>query len=375
MKLDFEEFEKTQAPAQRPNKPSIEQLELAAKGARYQTSIDADTPIHERVSQELLKQRNVEPNKEELNLSTDSNRDITSKVIENNDNYIILEGRQVKTETVVVNPNDTIVWAGNPRNFEVFDVDTSDLLPHIESSGGNTIPVFGRRTNTPDGPKIEIIAGSRRRRCCITAEVDLLVVLLDCDDKEALALTEDENSGRTETSFIANCRWHLSQFQHLKETQTTEEQRFTEANYAKIKGVHLTTIQDYLAIGAFPDEIVKCVTDQTSWSHRAGKALRKYRNKDKELVLDIATNQTFKKANAFIKAIEAAINGQPESEKNEKQEKVNQQPVDLKHYNVGLQKEAITIAKDAEKIRIDIDAALHPRLIEDLENVIENFAN
>jgi hypothetical protein len=371
MNLGEHVFETREEAPVRKNRPSIEALELAAESSRYTTSVDAEITLEERVSEQISKNKNNPQISEKP--SPTVKEEITKSI---DGNYIILEGRKVTSETVIVNPNETIVWTGNPRNFEVFDVDTSDLLPHIISSGGNTIPVYGRRGDINGKKVIEIIAGSRRRVCCITAEVSLLVTLLDCTDEEALSLTEDENTGRAETTFIATCRWHLSQFQSLKASNTTDGRRFSEADYAKLKGVHPVTIQDYLAIGAFPDEIIKCVTDPKSWSYRACKTLRKLKNKNNELVLNVSQNSEFTKANAFLKSIEAAFTAQEEPT-HETPENVAEPIIEAKtnHFDVGPIKNAISIIKGKKTINICIDASLHPRLITQLESTIEDFAN
>lgn len=91
---------------------------------------------------------------------------------------------------------------GNPRNFGIKDI--SDLLPLIKETGGNSQAVDARMV----GNKIEVIAGSRRRECCIEAGFPLTVdIYEDMNDDDADYLAATENKGRKDINVITDSNY------------------------------------------------------------------------------------------------------------------------------------------------------------------------
>tara|TARA_B100002049_G_C16084736_1_gene378815 strand:+ start:2006 stop:3424 length:1419 start_codon:yes stop_codon:yes gene_type:complete len=238
--------------------------------------------------------------------------------------YIIIDGEELKLTSERVNPKKTIVWAGNPRLFEQGETNIEDLLPHIHHTKGNTMPAYGRKAVHDGEDVIEIIAGSRRRLACIRGGYDLLVNLIECNDSQALLLTEQENEGREGTTFIAGCRWHLAQYESVKAAMEEQGGKYTQEQYATSRNSNLTKMQDYFSFARFPDWLTQCIRDQSTLSYRSCNTLRKLLRTETEDLQRVCTENQFEKATQLIKHFQKPTKKQLEVDKS--QDSVNTTP-------------------------------------------------
>ena len=229
--------------------------------------------------------------------------------------YIIIDGEELKLTSERVDPNKTIVWAGNPRLFEQGETNVEDLLPHIHHTKGNTMPAYGRKAVHDGEDVIEIIAGSRRRLACIRGGYDLLVNLIECNDSQALLLTEQENEGREGTTFIAGCRWHLAQYESIKTAMEEQGCKYTQEQYATSRNSNLTKIQDYFSFARFPDWLTRCVRDQSTLSYRSCNTLRKLLRTETDDLQRLCTENQFEKATQLIKQFQKPTKKKFDAEK------------------------------------------------------------
>lgn len=320
-------------------------LELAADHSTYSTEIKQSPKRPEGDNSASGKQTNSSAN--------------------DNGNFLTLLGRKITIEaTTKVDPSSTLVWEGNPRNFEVHDLDTSDLWPLIETTQGNTIPVYGRYVTIDGLSKLQIIAGSRRRSCCIKGNFLLLVQIVDCSDEEAQQLAEQENKGRKNTSFIADCRMYLAQFNTLKEKAAEKNARYTQQMYASLLGINLTTLQDYLAFAKFPDWLILAVKQQDSWSYRSCNLIRKAYNANRAKTESLCRKDNYATVHSLIKAIEHVP----------KQTSLKDEVIEKRFKVCGI-KDAIVYTKCRKGTSIQISPMINQKLLNNIEDAIEAFAD
>lgn len=190
------------------------------------------------------------------------------KLEEINDNGKIqkkLARKKLIGKRVIIKASETTLWEGNPRNFSR-DNDIEDLLPLIEKSGGNTQAVDARLT---DNDKVEIIAGSRRRRCCIEAGLDLVIDLYeDMTDADAMEIAEIENSGRKEVDIIGECDYLYDKYLKLK----SKDPAMNVEIYSRMNGVDRTLMHLKFSVAKLPDWL-KDSSKNLKWSIRNLKAL------------------------------------------------------------------------------------------------------
>lgn len=176
-----------------------------------------------------------------------------------------LARKKLVGKRVIVKASETTLWEGNPRNFSR-DNDIEDLLPLIEKSGGNTQAVDARYNK--DG-NIEIIAGSRRRRCCIEAGLELVIDLYDdMTDADAMEIAEIENSGRKEVDIIGECDYLYDKFLKLKENDPAMNVEI----YSRMNSVDRTLMHLKFSVAKLPDWL-KDSSKNLKWSIRNLKAL------------------------------------------------------------------------------------------------------
>jgi|GEM_PF-6848612 len=178
-----------------------------------------------------------------------------------------IPGKTLKGVRVVVPAEETTLFSGNPRNFEVDHEVLSALRDSIRAVGGNTQAVDARMVNG----KVEVIAGSQRRMACIEENVPLVVDLYDdTTDDDAHFIAHVENHARSDISLAAQCRYFSARFQELQSVGDEKIERFA-ARYKLTYG----TMRDYLSFGALPNELMALVADQKLWRFKSLRRLRK----------------------------------------------------------------------------------------------------
>jgi ParB/RepB/Spo0J family partition protein len=263
--------------------------------------------------------------------------------------------------TISINPSETRLWKGNPRNFS-FHSDLSLLVSLIKQTKGNVTPVVGRRLPVKDvnGIEIEIIAGSRRRSSCIEACEELKVTLVDVDDEQAKLIAEAENKGRKDTDLFTDCRYIKSIYDEMK----VADPQLTVETFANLQVPKQTrqTMNDRLKLAVVPLWIQKPVQDPDAWSFRKGLRLKSVLN-DKSLDLEALeaslANQTFAKPDNLLTYIADFIGIVKAN--NDIEITVNDQVVSISEQKSGMTK--IVLPKGAGKLR------------EEIEKLIRNFSN
>lgn len=173
-----------------------------------------------------------------------------------------LSGRRLS----ITNADRTVLWDGNPRNLDR-DKDISDLLPLIRNSGGNTQPVDGRQL--PDGT-IEIVAGSRRRACCIEAKLPLIVDVYEhMTDDLAHYVADLENRGRKDIGLIAECEYLSRRLEEVKKKVTG----ITLSEFAERYGMSRRSMARRLAVADLPDYLLATCHAIDGWSLRQADTL------------------------------------------------------------------------------------------------------
>lgn len=216
-------------------------------------------------------------------------------------------GREVKTKRIRTEATNTKLWEGNPRNFANKKID--NLLPLIQSTNGNTIPVFARYNNAGD---IEIIAGSRRRECCIELNKLLSIDIIECSDQEADAIAFMENEGRLDVDAFSNGQFLLARFNMRKRVEPT----LTIEQFANSFSITRETMNRYLSIGKLPHIFKDVVTQQESFKRNTcEKLVSAYRAASKELgehivVEKVERAKSFKNAILLIHFIKKLINSE-----------------------------------------------------------------
>lgn len=193
-----------------------------------------------------------------------------------------LPGRRAEGYQLLVDPNNTELWDGNPRNFER-EVDISELRELLKSSGGNTEAV----TATKLKGKLTIIAGRRRRQGCIEESLDLLVnVYEDLTEEECHFIADTENRGREGLSQVAYCRYLAHRFDELAESPST---KVSVAEFAENYKIKRQAMQDKISVGRLPKFLLDSVTTLDSWGMRqllAVRSLYKQLNEQVEISSD-----------------------------------------------------------------------------------------
>lgn len=192
-------------------------------------------------------------------------------------NVIVADELDAGNVITFLNPNETCLWEGNPRNFS-FHSNLVELVTLVKASQGNVTPVIARRLSVKnkDGIDIEIIAGSRRRAACIEASVELKVNLIECNDEEAKSIAELENKGRKDPDIFTECRYLKYIFNKTKVTNPS----FTVEMFAKSQVPIVTrqTMNDKLKLAELPLWLQETVKEPDAWSFRKAVRLKSLLN-------------------------------------------------------------------------------------------------
>ncbi|MBD2860210.1 ParB/RepB/Spo0J family partition protein [Spongiibacter sp. KMU-158] len=102
-------------------------------------------------------------------------------------------------ELLRVEPDLCIRGAFQTR-LDFNDSAMAELVASVRVTGGNVLPVILRPT--PTRTRYEILAGERRVRACMEAEVKVLALIADYDDEQAAIITLVENLQREDLNPI-----------------------------------------------------------------------------------------------------------------------------------------------------------------------------
>lgn len=175
----------------------------------------------------------------------------------------VLNGTRIRLKA-----SETTLWDENPRNFGPKG-DYSDLEDAIRESGGNTQAVDARIVNG----KVQIIAGSRRRYCCMVLDLPLTADLWDdINDDVACYIAETENSERKDIDLLSDYNYLFNRFNKLKsqdDSMTVEQFAIRYKN--KRRNMH-----NIFAIAKLPSWLKDCAKNRSSWSQRQALTLESY---------------------------------------------------------------------------------------------------
>lgn len=181
--------------------------------------------------------------------------------------------KTLKGRRVTVRAFDTILWDGNPRNFqnpgngeEEHEVDVSDLLPKIKVTGGNSQAVDARMV---DG-KIQVIAGKRRRLSCGKLDLELTCdVYDDVSDEDATYIAKIENEGRKDIDLLTMSTYLHHRFKEQKEVNSN----LTIEAFASKFEMSERTMLDRFRLAKLPEWIKDSCVDRHSWTVRQANSL------------------------------------------------------------------------------------------------------
>lgn len=233
------------------NKVDLSLLEKASKKARYGSEVRdaARTPIREANVEGFEKIGDVEKP---------------------------LPGRVAKGYQVRVPASSTVLWSGNPRNFES-DVDVSDLKPLLTATNGNTEAVTAR---LKDG-KLQIIAGKRRRMACLELDLPILANVFDnLSDDECHFVADIENRGRKDLTHIAYCQYLAQRYDELCKDPST---RVTVEEFGEKYRINRTTMQNKISTGRLPRYLFESVADMNMWGVRQSSSVLALYNKLRDI--------------------------------------------------------------------------------------------
>lgn len=276
--------------------------------------------------------------------------------------FLSLPTRKVKKHTVQVDPNKTRLWKGNPRNFALV-INIDDLLPRIRKSKGNLQPVLARKLAVPDenGCSIEVIFGCRRRLCTIEANTLLTVDMVDINDEEAKQLVIEENGGRKDNDFIADCRYLKSEYERLK---TINGGRLSVEDFASMHEQARQTMSEKLHIAALPDELLVSVEDTYSWTLRNAVKVKSCFNSvggddEKEELFSKLKTKRFPKVDSLLKFF-ADLSG------------ANKKTLSSTYDLNGTK---VQIKKDSKNIKIQIPTNCDQSVVNEIEAVLKKYAS
>lgn len=269
-------------------------------------------------------------------------------------------GREVDTQRTRVSPHETKLWEGNPRNFAKKSV--SNLVPLIQATNGNTVPVFARYNKEGD---IEIIAGSRRRQACNELNKLLTVDIIECNDQEADAIAFMENEGRLDVDAFSNGQFLESRYKMRK----SDDPSLTIEQYANSFGVERETMNKYLSIGRLPNALKESVLEHATFSRRScEKLVSAYKNAAKQIgeddvLVKVNRSGSFKDCSTLIHFIKKLVNNEPE---------IVVEPA--KKWTVGDAKISFKMKKNGARV-IELDSNIDNELLKKLEQLIEKPSN
>ena len=289
------------------------------------------------------------------------NANYPSEIGQKSEAFLTLPNRKVKKHTIQIDPKKTRLWSGNPRNFALI-VTIDDLLPKIRKSKGNLQPVLARKLAVPDENACthEVIFGCRRRLSCIEANVLLTADLVDINDDEAKFLAGEENEGRLDNDFIAECRYLKSEYDRLK---IANNGRLSVEEFASMNEQSRQTMSEKLHIAGLPDVLLGSVEDAYSWTLRNATKVKSAYNKfqsdqDKEILFTKLECQRFPKVDSLLKFFDE-LNGVKKT-------------VDELKYQLG--GSTVSVKKDSKNIKINIPVKAGEAVYKEIQAILSKHS-
>lgn len=161
-----------------------------------------------------------------------------------------------------------------------------ELKREIESAGGNVQPIKvrpwrGSSTDSADGPRFELVYGSRRTRACLELGLPVRAVVdADVDDQALYIQMQRENRGRSNLS-----AWEQGVSYH----KALSEGLFPSARrLAEQIGLDHSNVAKALRVAELPQEIVGAFRSPVEIQFRWAVALDKAYQQDPDAVLAAA---------------------------------------------------------------------------------------
>ena len=164
-------------------------------------------------------------------------------------------------QIVTVDPKDCTRWKYADRgNFEFGDV--VELASDIKKNG-QIEPVHLRLCKNDPKFKYEIIAGSRRWKACLDAELPLKAVIEDVTDEHAAIIQIKENQG------LDICDYSKGMYY----ARLLADLNITQVQLAKNLGISRQKLVNYLYFVKIPKEIWHAVVNVTKVTSRTASSI------------------------------------------------------------------------------------------------------
>jgi ParB family chromosome partitioning protein len=164
-------------------------------------------------------------------------------------------------QIITVDPKDCTRWKYADRgNFEFGDV--VELAADIKNNG-QIEPVHLRSLNSDSKFKYEIIAGSRRWKACLDADLPLKAVIEDVTDEHAAIIQIKENQG------LDICDYSKGMYY----ARLLADLNITQVQLAKNLGISRQKLVNYLYFVKIPKEIWHAVGNVTKVTSRTASSI------------------------------------------------------------------------------------------------------
>lgn len=172
-----------------------------------------------------------------------------------------------------VDPEDCVVWEGNPRIQGALTADDPDVRELIDSikAEGQKDPVVARRLPAGSDKKFEIIAGSRRffavswLRANNYPDTKLILNIEDLNDEQAFRLTDSENRVRKDICFVERAMHYAAALEKYYAGH--------QVNMAERMGMSTTALSRFIKAARVPEAIWAAFPNIKDISLRQGYAL------------------------------------------------------------------------------------------------------
>jgi ParB family chromosome partitioning protein len=212
-------------------------------------------------------------------------------------------------DVVKIDPRVCTRWQYADRNY--FEFGDVDVLAEDIKRNGQITPVFVRPLKDNDKFKYEVIAGSRRLKACLGADIMMKVIITDVSDIEAATIQIKENE-----------RLALSEYSRgMSFAKLKEDGKLTQEQLAEIVGCSRKKIQSLLCFAKVPKDIWNAVTNMGKVSARSAEtilALYKKSDDHKKALIEIA--EEIKKGAGSVrieKLVTEILNGSLQNEEEE----------------------------------------------------------
>lgn len=222
-------------------------------------------------------------------------------------------------DVIEIDPRVCIRWQYADRNY--FEFGDIDVLAEDIKRNGQITPVFVRPLKDNDKFKYEVIAGSRRLKACLGADIMMKAIVIDVPDIEAatIQIKENEQLGLSEYSKGMS-------FAKLK-----EDGKLTQDQLSEIAGCSRKKIQSLLCFAKVSKDIWNAVGNMSKVSARSAETiLAVYKKSDdhKKALIEIA--EEIRKGAGSVRIermVDEILNGSFKGEEEEVIEGHNSKPI------------------------------------------------